>query len=62
MRRILRRFGCGVRFFLGNLREFNSEDYWVDLRGVTVIELAINPDVSVGDAACRTSLAEMRLA
>jgi hypothetical protein len=40
-----------------------TEDYRVDLRDVTVLELAISPDVSGGDAgASRASLAEMRLA
>ena len=40
-----------------------TEDYRVDLRDVTVLELAISPDVSGGDAsASRASLAEMRVA
>jgi hypothetical protein len=37
-----------------------AEDYWVDLSGVAVLELAIIPDISGGDA--RASLAELRLA
>jgi hypothetical protein len=37
-----------------------TEDYRVDLAGVTVLELAITPDVSGGDA--RASLAELRVA
>jgi hypothetical protein len=37
-----------------------TEDYRVNLAGVTVLELAINPDVSGGDA--QASLAEMRVA
>lgn len=40
-----------------------TEDYRVDLRGATVLELAINPDVSGRDAgAFRAALAEMRVA
>lgn len=40
-----------------------TEDYRVDLRDVTLLELAISPDISGGDAqALRASLAEMRLA
>ena len=37
-----------------------TEDYRVDLWGVTILELAITPDVSGGDA--RATLAEMRVA
>jgi hypothetical protein len=37
-----------------------TEDYRVDLTGVTVLELAIIPDVSGGDV--RATLAEMRVA
>lgn len=37
-----------------------TEDYRVDLWGVTVLELTISPDISGGDA--RASLAELRLA
>jgi hypothetical protein len=37
-----------------------TEDYRVDLSGVTVLELAITPDVSGGDP--RASLAEFRVA
>jgi hypothetical protein len=37
-----------------------TEDYRVDLAGVAVLELAITPDVSGGDA--QASLAEMRVA
>jgi hypothetical protein len=40
-----------------------TEDYRVDLSGVTVLELAISPDISGGDAeAYRASIVEMRLA
>jgi hypothetical protein len=40
-----------------------TEDYRVDLRDVTVLELAISPDVSGRDASSsRASLAEMRVA
>ena len=40
-----------------------TEDYRVDLRDVTVLELAIVPDISGGDAqASRASLAELRIA
>jgi hypothetical protein len=37
-----------------------TEDYRIDLWGVTLLELAITPDISGGDA--RASLAEMRIA
>jgi len=37
-----------------------SEDYWVNLNGVTALELEIVPDISEGDASA--SLAQMRLA
>src|SRR5581483_6432151 len=37
-----------------------TEDYRVDLWGVTVLELTISPDISVGGA--RASLVEMRVA
>jgi hypothetical protein len=37
-----------------------TEDYRVDLSGVTVLELAISPDITGGDA--QASLAEMRVA
>jgi hypothetical protein len=37
-----------------------TEDYRVDLSGVTVLELSITPDISGGDA--RASLVEMRVA
>jgi hypothetical protein len=37
-----------------------TEDYKVDLHGVTVLELAITPDVAGGEA--QASLAEMRIA
>ena len=37
-----------------------SEDYWVNLNGVTALELEIVPDISGGDASA--SLAQMRLA
>jgi hypothetical protein len=37
-----------------------SEDYRVDLSGVTVLELSITPDISGGEA--RASLAQMRVA
>ena len=37
-----------------------TEDYRVDLSGVTVLELAITPDITGGDAPA--SLAEMRVA
>ncbi|MDB5309344.1 MAG: carbohydrate-binding protein [Gemmataceae bacterium] len=37
-----------------------TEDYRVDLWGVTVLELTISPDISGGGA--RASLMEMRLA
>jgi hypothetical protein len=37
-----------------------TEDYRVDLWGVTVIELAINPNISGGES--RASLTEMRIA
>ena len=37
-----------------------TEDYRVDLWGVTVLELTISPDISGGEA--RASLAEMRIA
>jgi hypothetical protein len=37
-----------------------TEEYHVDLAGVTILELAITPDISGGDA--RASLAELRLA
>jgi len=37
-----------------------TEDYRVDLSGVTVLELTIGPDISGGDA--RATLAEMRVA
>ncbi|SRR6266545_1833541 len=40
-----------------------TEDYRVDLHDVTVLELAISPDISGGDAeAFRASLAELRVA
>ena len=40
-----------------------TEDYRVSLRDVSVLELAISPDISGGDAqASRASLAEMRVA
>jgi hypothetical protein len=40
-----------------------TEDYRVDLRDVTVLELAISPDISGREAdAFRASLAEMRVA
>jgi hypothetical protein len=40
-----------------------TEDYRVDLRDVTVLELAISPDISGRDAsASRATLAEMRVA
>ena len=40
-----------------------TEDYRVDLRDVTVLELVISPDISGRDAsASRASLAEMRVA
>jgi hypothetical protein len=42
----------------GSTRE--TEDYRVDLRDVTVLELTITPDISGGDA--RASLAELRVA
>lgn len=42
----------------GSTRE--TEDYRVDLWGVTVLELTINPHISGGEA--RASLAEMRIA
>ena len=42
----------------GSVRE--AEDYRVDLRGVTTLELAILPDISKGDA--RASLASWRVA
>jgi hypothetical protein len=45
----------------GSMHE--TEDYRVDLRDVTVLELAISPDISGGDAlAARAPLAELRLA
>jgi hypothetical protein len=37
-----------------------TEDYRVDLSGVTVLELTISPDISGGDA--RATLTEMRVA
>jgi hypothetical protein len=37
-----------------------TEDYRLDLSGVTVLELSITPDISGGDA--RASLVEMRVA
>jgi hypothetical protein len=37
-----------------------TEDYQVDLHGVTVLELVISPDIAGGDA--QASLAELRLA
>jgi hypothetical protein len=37
-----------------------TEDYRVDLWGVTALELTINPNISGGEA--RASLAEMRIA
>jgi hypothetical protein len=40
-----------------------TEDYRLDLRKVTVLELAISPDISGGDAqASRASLVELRVA
>jgi hypothetical protein len=49
--------------FSPNGSTHETEDYRVDLRDVTVLELAIKPDISGRDAeALRASLAEMRVA